>query len=60
MVYKIKKEQFFWSATNKDGEEQIFTTYEALLEFLAGWAVKDMRVGEEKLVTDVEIANAMV
>ena len=60
MVYKIKKEQFFWSATNKDGEEQIFTTYEALLEFLAGWAVKDMRVGDEKLITDVEIANAMV
>ena len=60
MVYKIKKEQFFWSATNKDGEEQIFYTYEALLEFRAGWAVKDMRVGDEKLITDVEIANAMV
>ena len=59
MVYKIKKEQSYWIATDKDGEERTFDNEAELLYFLAGWAIEDMKVGEEKLVTDVEIANAM-
>ena len=59
MVYKIKKEQSHWIATDKDGEERTFDNEAELLYFLAGWAIEDMKVGEEKLVTDVEIANAM-
>lgn len=60
MVYKIKKEQSYWIATDKDGEERLFDSEIEVAMFLAGWAIEDMKVGEEKLVTDVEIANAMV
>ena len=60
MVYRIKKLEKGFSATDNQGEERTFDNEAELLYFLAGWAIEDMKVGEEKLVTDVEIANAMV
>ena len=60
MVYKVTKKDYGFVVTDKEGEERIFYSERELLDFLAGWAVQDMKDGEEKLVTDVEIVNAMI
>lgn len=60
MVYKVTKKSYGFVLTDKEGEERIFDSEIELSMFLAGWAVKGMKEGEEKLVTDVEIVNAMV
>lgn len=60
MIYKIKKKSYGFVVTDKDGAERIFDSAQETAMFLAGWAIKDMKEDEEKLVTDVEIANAMI
>ena len=60
MIFKIKKKSYGFVVTDKDGTERIFDSAQETAMFLAGWAIKDMKEDEEKLVTDVEIANAMI
>ena len=60
MVYKVTKKSYGFVLTDKEGEERIFDSEIELSMFLAGWVVKGMKEGEEKLVTDVEIVNAMI
>lgn len=60
MIYKVKKTSDGFTLTEKDGTERIFDSAQETAMFLAGWAIKDMKEDEEKLVTDVEIANAMI
>ena len=60
MVYKVTKKDYGFVVTDKESEERIFESEIDLAMFLAGWAVKGMKEGEDKLVTDVEIVNAMI
>lgn len=60
MVYKVTKKSFGFILIDKEGEERNFYSERELLVFLAGWAVQDMKEGEEKFVKDVEIVNAMI
>lgn len=60
MVYKVTKKSYGFVLTDKEGEERIFYSERELFEFLAGWAVQDMKEGEEKFVTDVMTTNTFM
>lgn len=60
MIYKVKKTADGFTLTEKDGTVHTFPSETQVCKFLAGWAIDDMKPGEEKLVTDCEIANAWI
>lgn len=60
MIYKVKKTSDGFTLTEKDGTVHTFPSETQVCKFLAGWAIDDMKPGDEKLVTDCEIANAWI
>lgn len=60
MIYKVIKTATGFTLEEKNGDKHTFSTETQVCAFLAKWAIDDMKLGEERLVIDVERANAWV
>lgn len=54
MIYKVKKTTNGFTLTEKDGTVHTFPSETQVCKFLAGRVIDDMKLGDEKLVTDCE------
>lgn len=60
MVYVVEKHECGFTLTDRMGEKREFADADAVVNFLAGWALKDMKPGEQKYVTDVEVVHSAI
>lgn len=60
MVYVVEKHEWGFILTDRMGEKREFADADAVANFLAGWALKGMKPGEQKYVTDVEVVHSAI
>lgn len=60
MVYVVEKNERGFALTDSSGSKREFFDEAAVIEFLAGWALTDMKPGDRKYITDVEVVHSRV
>ena len=60
MVYVVEKHEWGFTLTDRMGEKREFANEVEVMEFLSGWALKGMKPGEQKYVTDVEVVHSAI
>ncbi len=57
MVYVVKKHENGFTLTDLHDEKREFANEAEVTEFLSGWALKGMKPGDEKYITDSEVVH---